>query len=59
VKWMKRIKYLDARDVRTQGIVGDDVTILTFTVSFRRAESHPTTRLGSLHPIDFFCQSRR
>jgi hypothetical protein len=45
---MKRIKNLDVRGVRTQGIVPDDGTIHMSITSFRPVASRRMTRAGLL-----------
>lgn len=54
---MKRIKYLNVRDVRTQGIVGDDVGIRIFTVLCLAAGYPRIVRAGSLHVPISSCRS--
>ena len=55
---MKRIKHLNVRGVRTQGIVRDDVRIPTFTVLCRAADSRPITSSGFAPLIASSCQSK-
>jgi hypothetical protein len=51
VKRMKRIKHLDVREVRTLGIMRDDVRIPTFTVLCPAAGCRPNTNTGSALPV--------
>jgi hypothetical protein len=46
VKRMKGIKNLNVRDIRTQGIVRDDVSIRTSTAPFQRAGCLRITAAG-------------
>jgi hypothetical protein len=48
---MEGIKYLNVRDARSQGIVGDDVGIRTFTVLCLAAGYPRIVRAGSLHVL--------
>jgi hypothetical protein len=52
---MKRIKYLNVRDVRTQGIVGDDVTIRMSIASFQPVDSPLTSSIGFSRAMRSFC----
>jgi hypothetical protein len=52
---MKRIKHLNVCDVRTQGIVRDDVLIPMFTVSCPLVDCLPMGSDGSVPGRSFFC----
>ena len=56
VKRMKRIKNFNVRDVRTQGIVRDDVIIRMFIALFRREVWLSIGPPGFVHAGDSFCR---